>query len=1188
MIFFFPLYDTDYIKSLQLEKIIKNFPDVLREPILRKVQVSTIPHLEDLTEAIYNQLKNDYFPGEVVWVKTDELVEVIVREKAHFNAITLPSGEYRQAYCKYRVERLKNGEDLILDERQLVRDRKSFTKNILRAFIKSSVYRNSGSGKPWIVKEEYAKRYRINQKNSPGLLRHNHTGHHQEQTLRRKGEYQRNVSTHLATNELVPKSAEDQPKEYKFLLRQDQLQEAENIRFEHQKGLQKIRIQQKELQLHQQELLNDKFFKRNLSIASMEESTKLKEFHQLQQSQILQNTQYMYLDPSIKQKSLSYVVPIHNELGMTEMLDLSPSNFTNREKDTNLTSPEILQHALLPEPLIKPGSINAHSSSIQEDLMYSSNNSKVKLRPQLKLCPDISPPHIIGTILETWHFLNTYSEALALNTFTFDYYLDALRFDDEEVECNLINEIHCSLLCGLMGTKKAELSIPLPELPNVSGTNSEEDNEECDENLENSDVHVDSGNESVLDSTKSIPEESRESLSDREDNIQPQNSKVVTLEETNKSGLYSTYKKISWKERLRRRMFKDGGWQLIIIGLLHSLLYVPEWKESITTILDVLAPLDEPLALFTVYQAYMASLSVELRVEIIRMLCELLYPSQLVRGYLDKCMESSVRVRKERLENLRECKTLFEVIRSLEIEKKSFFPHGIADSSCPDSVILDNSAPEMRLDSLSRSCTPNNGVGNKRNKLTPSKNSEKKKPRYDTESELAETNPTFNKIYLLCENAKRKTETLLEANRAGEQELALLDCQRARMIGKDRYHNRYWWFEGNGMKFQSMIEQLEREKSRGLKCKSELLHDVNEPHLFSGFLMGRLWVQGPTEEEVQVYLDLHPPYHFPVISKDKTGQTVIPSSTVSGKARILIDNFGTITPDLTIAERKVLEEGDLCLTSSVEWGYYDEPKEIDALLDWLNPYGQRELKLSRQLIAIKDQIFECMKARKSEMASNKEIQKNRLEDLKEKNSKLLSLNEAQAKDQKFLDYLENQLKVKIKIAEEDNANELESLDPKTGGISVIQNCELGQRRRRSTRLQKQSAVDYTPTKGRTSKNNLDSKEENTITSLTRQVINKEAFHNGKGEVDISDWSTKNTVKYMSEKNLTIEINNLRKQIEERASDLEDMENDMRHQVENFCLLSWHNKSAKLRLGHTLYDSVRIKARPRKNLKNKRK
>ena len=246
------MYDTDYIKSLELEKIIKNFPDVLREPILRKVQVSTIPHLEDLTEAIYNQLKNDFFPGEVVWVKTDELVEVIVREKAHFNAITLPSGEYRQAYCKYRVERLKNGEDLILDERQLVRDRKSFTKNILRAFIESSVYQNSGSGKPWIVKEEYAKRYRINQKNSPGLLRHNHTGHHQEQTLRGKGEYQRNVSKHLGTNELVPKSAEDQPKEYKFLLRQDQLQEAENIRFEHQKGLQQIRIQQKELQLHQQ------------------------------------------------------------------------------------------------------------------------------------------------------------------------------------------------------------------------------------------------------------------------------------------------------------------------------------------------------------------------------------------------------------------------------------------------------------------------------------------------------------------------------------------------------------------------------------------------------------------------------------------------------------------------------------------------------------------------------------------------------------------------------------------------------------------------------------------------------------------------------------------------------------------------------------------------------------------------
>lgn len=138
---------------------------MLRDPILRKVQFSTISRIDDLVNSIYDDFKHDFFPGEEVLVLLDEgeQLEGSIREKAKFPMIRGPDGQVqREAFSRYFV-RLVNqpGDEALLDDKHIRRDRKVFTKQNLRAFLKNSLQRESWSGAPWLVKEHLAIQYRL-------------------------------------------------------------------------------------------------------------------------------------------------------------------------------------------------------------------------------------------------------------------------------------------------------------------------------------------------------------------------------------------------------------------------------------------------------------------------------------------------------------------------------------------------------------------------------------------------------------------------------------------------------------------------------------------------------------------------------------------------------------------------------------------------------------------------------------------------------------------------------------------------------------------------------------------------------------------------------------------------------------------------------------------------------------------
>lgn len=87
----------------------------------------------------------------------------IIREKAKFPELKNNDGTLqRAAFSRYFVRIIDQpGDEALLDDKHLKRERRTFTKQNLRAFLKNSLQRESWAGAPWLVKEKLAVQYRL-------------------------------------------------------------------------------------------------------------------------------------------------------------------------------------------------------------------------------------------------------------------------------------------------------------------------------------------------------------------------------------------------------------------------------------------------------------------------------------------------------------------------------------------------------------------------------------------------------------------------------------------------------------------------------------------------------------------------------------------------------------------------------------------------------------------------------------------------------------------------------------------------------------------------------------------------------------------------------------------------------------------------------------------------------------------
>ena len=162
-------------------------------------------------------------------------------------------------------------------------------------------------------------------------------------------------------------------------------------------------------------------------------------------------------------------------------------------------------------------------------------------------------------------------------------------------------------------------------------------------------------------------------------------------------------------------------------------------------------------------------------------------------------------------------------------------------------------------------------------------------------------------------------EALKDKIRACEDQMDLInkdlqetECQRTKCLGRDRFCNRYYWFERNGMAYEG---------------------EEGSSTQHYGYANGRIWVQGPDAMEREGFIDL----------PDKEQQQY---KGVHG---------------MTVTERKEEEEGPTPLHNAKEWAYLGEPDSVDQLIAWLDERGNREKGLRKELQTYRDDIVACMR-----------------------------------------------------------------------------------------------------------------------------------------------------------------------------------------------------------------------------------
>ncbi len=154
-----------------------------------------------------------------------------------------------------------------------------------------------------------------------------------------------------------------------------------------------------------------------------------------------------------------------------------------------------------------------------------------------------------------------------------------------------------------------------------------------------------------------------------------------------------------------------------------------------------------------------------------------------------------------------------------------------------------------------------------------------------------------------------------------ENDLREADCPRTRVLGKDRFWNRYYWMERNAMPYAGLPTSSTAD---------------------AGYANGCIWVQGPDDLERQGFIEL--------------------SEAENAQYRNAFQ--------MSVPERKMLEEGSTHVFTARQWGYYDDPDQLDKLIGWLDIRGNRENKLRKELQAQREKISFHMSKRKEYLSSN--------------------------------------------------------------------------------------------------------------------------------------------------------------------------------------------------------------------------
>lgn len=963
-----------FFQALESEKreikgVEKNFPEALREHILRFLQFNRITRLDHLVDKVYLSFRNDYFPGETIYIKGAIVPDHngssagapvgkqrgTIREKVQY------SNPADGLTTKYLVVRLHDMQQAIVTKDKISRDRNHFTKWLIKTFIKLTMTRSPKVGAPWVVKEKYAKKYRIPQE-FPEDLRH----------------YK--WSTPIADVVFEGDSAlpEMPDSEQESLAIKQALEASKRNKKNAAKGRKKPALNN---------LLDDSTPDGGdaLDIKPTDPTKPLPTHYlpdKLQRELDFDDSKLDSIQPT--KKNVSEDLDLRFDLQNTKPQPTAPQLSANAWKHTQTLI------ARRREELDNLGEAEEEASEkVKKDPAYREFCALETSRLQRSLSFSC-----VQEALETWSFLNIYHRALKLDTFTFDDFVYAMGWTWEEYEhigrCELVDEVWCAVLGAFVSN----------ELP--TSLDDDDDDDEVFGLLVNlpANEKVEPESKAPTPLKEETPEVKKEEETDQDngDTKSPSDSLEEEEEEETSHNAYKimNYRGTPWHDRLRKRNFKEGNWQGILLGVLSMVEYVPEYQLLITRVFKILAPPDLPANPSTALSQFYDAFDFELRLQTLCLLVTLLSNGTIVRRYIDECLEQSTVYRRSRLDNIRDYKAMMEV-----------------------AVAYHEQLEQVRAELEDRLNKENNGDVGIDKEIVDTKNPSEERKRAklnllafemnDDDKRFADMSDDYRTAWESRKETLQKMEHIRKERRQIERKLVELDSQRLKLLGKDRLFNRYWWFENNGLPTLHGTSKDEDNDDEEVAERNEDDSDVDDGEVIDEtYLMGTLWVQGPSKDDVRIHLELSEAeadrlsnstehltkevkFHVPPtednVVLNELDFTNIPASFsalaatygvtfdknsvfVGLKEESFLDQWGCLRRDhrlITPVQRKFLEEYPSPLFSGSNWRVYTEPEQIKELLDWLNPWGKRESQLRKELAVVGDAIKLSMEARKKAM-----------------------------------------------------------------------------------------------------------------------------------------------------------------------------------------------------------------------------
>jgi hypothetical protein len=537
-----------------------------------------VPTLSDRTQ----DFKQDFYPGEHVVILLDgnQRLHGIIRDKMNFPRQFYPDGAVKsEAYARYLVKILdRPNEEALLDQDHITRDRKTFSKQMLRAFIKNTVTRESWSGAPWLVKAPIAEEYKI------------------ETEVPKHLQY----GARVAEKKAMKKADQDGHFGFFASQRLPELKPAAG------KGP-KTKLTPQELARNKAEQFLE--YQRSLNGNPSFVLAKQPPGGPVRSAKDHEADKKVLSNPSVVIKAEPPKPPPPPPIKYP-IEDLDITFAPNRK----------------PRPPLRFG-VDDPSSFVDDEEM---------LRDEIK-------PESVSLFLETWNTLNVYCEVFQLDSFTFDDFVEAMRFSSDEVDCELFVEIHCAVLKKLVNAENDDdgaIQVSLPDLPQEESdeSGSEEEEEEEEPTPEPEPVVTRMTTRSSLAKAEAANLKAQQMQGSREN--------TAELKVHRAAEMFGEY---GWIDRLRKRDFRNGGWELIMVGVLHQLSVRPRMEKVCEEILKHLAPLDAEPTQETARSQY-ATLDVNLRIQALQIICMLSLETKAIKIYLEECSNQMTEFRKEKIE----------------------------------------------------------------------------------------------------------------------------------------------------------------------------------------------------------------------------------------------------------------------------------------------------------------------------------------------------------------------------------------------------------------------------------------------------------------------------------------------------------------------------------------------------------